>query len=444
MSKKRNSVFSGVVPVLGTAQTTAPISLGAMAVRHYHSNTPTADPTVRYSTGSTLLDSFVQDAEYSAFSLQTELTTLSLELKRVANPRIELKSTQNFATDLPNSAVQAKRKAIAQARRQAQQQALKTLQQAKQLTQRQAQSKVEIVLPETRPGGINPRQMRPSEMRPEMRPEIRYSETQPSKRQAGGAKLGAQKSSAVKVYGGADYKAMQARAQAGGLVNLEDDLLFGGAEKSATKKGQKAVSGRFELELLFQLSQPLEDFTASSIPGGWHPTAYLGESEQRTDEPYQTVVGIDDFKLSDLDISSLEPTSEDNVLEEMLGEKTLGEKTLENDLKSAERGDDLLALKQLGNAGQAELADLDALGRQVSYLNQRIEFLSRQLAAMAGVEASRSASRDLAHPASSGGQETAAHPFRSSVVLRLSDFETAEEGGSERRVATLEPLVGLR
>ena len=463
MSKKGNSVFSAVVPVLGAAQTTTPISLQSMslgigavskAINHSQSTT-SADPTVRYSTGSTLLDSFVQDAEYDAFTLQTELTSLSLELKRIADPRFRAGASRGSSgsdrrqrrpqASPKSEAIRAKQEAIAKARQEAQRQAMRAIQQAKQQQEsvaKPAYAPTPLALP-TPP---------------------RTPERQPTHSSRPSAPLSAP-TSAIKVYGGDDYKAMQARAQAGGLVNLEDDLLFGGTEKSAAK-GAKTTALP-EPNFLDWLTQPLEDFTRSPVPGGWHPTAHLDEASQRSVDAWcQSVLGIDSFKLTELETGELETgeletgeleTGEDLRHEGALYTEHHTEHSTEhhtehstehqsgeaaNNKDTTPQGsacdDDNRALQTsnqapvaVNEADGSELAALDTLGKQVTYLNQRIEFLSKKLAEMTGAETSVNGNR----------QQTPNRHRRSSVVLGIDTFDLSDETASERRLATLKPLA---
>jgi len=435
MSNKRNSVFSAVVPVLGASQTTTPIPLGTHVITH-HQNAPDSDPTVRYSTGSTLLDSFVHDAEYDAFSLQTELTSLSLELKRIANPRMRTRARPSTSRKVPvaspdsttpDAAVQAKRAAIAKARQQAQQQAMKAIAQAKRLSQQADEHKANG-----------------SSISNRAEAQSALPKGQPLNRTAGGTEARLANSgqppapapnAAVKVYGGADYKAMQARAQAGGLVNLEDDLLFGGAEKSAAGKKRRAVSAaKSESDFLIWLAQPLEDFTCSPVPGGWHPTAHLDEASQESE--CQTVLGTDSFELSDLELS--DPHSESDVAVDSAPEA--GHK-LEVSSEQDEALPSQLSTKipEDGNEpADSELADLDTLGKQVTHLNRRIEFLSKKLAVMAQAESAQVNRSKAEH-----GDSVA----YSAVVLGPDAFNlsndtlTSSNGASEERLATLGPLV---
>ncbi|MFK8184064.1 MAG: hypothetical protein AB8B99_11880 [Phormidesmis sp.] len=491
MSKKRNSVFSGVVPVLGASQTTAPISLGAAAIARYTQNAGQnfvdSDPTVRYSTGSTLLDSFVQAAEYDAFALQSELTALSFELKRIANPRLKPRPEQNGTAAVPNEAVRAKRQAIMQARQKAQRQAQKALQQVK--AQRAAQSGTHaqggvtvarneavpaeatrngslsnraasrVVRNRTVPNGSGANGAIPkgiaaklqrqvhgnqvhgnqvhskSEQRrvgqsPQQRPPLAAAPS-PSSPQAAPAQ-----SPVVKVYGGADYKAMQARAQAGGLVNLDDSLLFGGAENSAAKKDRKAASISLDQTFLVSFSEPLEDFTASPIPGGWHPTAHLDASELAADAWQQTVLDIDSFKLNDLSEDLAEDVA-DPATEENHDLVVKSADLADSDLAESDSADGHAYAAQMETQeivdSAEEMAALNALGKQVSYLNRRIEFLSKKLAEITTAET------DVAQ--ASGNRTLAGQEGRSSVVLALDAFELSEGRTAEKRLATLEPLV---
>ena len=85
----------------------------------------------------------------------------------------------------------------------------------------------------------------------------------------------------------------------------------------------------------------------------------------------------------------------------------------------------------MNEADGSELAALDTLGKQVTYLNQRIEFLSKKLAEMAGAETSVTGNR----------KQTPDRHRRSSVVLGIDTFDLSDETASERRLATLKPLA---
>ena len=454
MSQKRNSVFSAVVPVLGSAQTTEPIPLSGGSSAHRsqvasgagNKARTTADPTVRYSTGSTLLDSFVQDAEYDAFTLQTELTALSYELKRIADPRFRAPAHraptqsrrapaqsrrapaqnrrapaqgQSIPTQRPSrDAIQARQRAIAQARQQAQQRAQAALQQAKQLTDRQAQVRTGAAaqpLPNQAPS-VQPISNRPISPRPaQASPLARHGEPtapiQPTE---------------VKVYGGADYKAMQARAQAGGLVNLEDTLLFGGTEQPIAGKKNKSALATAETDFLVGLSQPLEDFTCSPIPGGWHPTAHLSEAIAEVSKRHQTVLDIDCFKLDELETESLNT----DYAEELQADVQLAPESV---------AVETVATEQVHRTEDEadEMAVLDTLGKQVSYLNQRIEFLSKKLAAMTSEErAIASETNELV----SNHKMSSRHRHHS-VVPGIEAFTLSEDRKHEKRLATLDSLV---
>ncbi|MEM6451313.1 MAG: hypothetical protein AAF703_13460 [Cyanobacteria bacterium P01_D01_bin.105] len=529
MSKKRNSVFSGVVPVLGASQTTAPIQLGAGAIARHSQNVGDLDPTVRYSTGSTLLDSFVQEAEYDAFALQTNLTALSLGPERLGPERLgperlgpeqtssakvnatkvnssvnslskpqavsqaqpvvkpETQSTAKQSSAKQSSAkqstakqstakqslvtpgagkpgtaqpkrqpsaaalhskdvIRARQRAIAQMRQNAQRQAQKRSQSSSnQLTQKPLQpNPTGIDGPrqsgprQSGPRQSGPRQSGPRQSGPRQsdgqsgpnpqaqgRKRVSTAPMPSAKPTIGAAQALEAQPQAAKVYGGANYKAMQSRAQAGGLVNLEDSLLFGGTETAMAKSTQKVNSPALEPDLFGWLSKPLEDFTCSPIPGGWHPTAYLDNSEPANDAKYQTVLSIDSFKLTDIE-TAFSRQDDDEAKNWPADSQDLSDELL--DLTDTQQGQ-----YDWHNFGQTDFQGADSegehtalaiLGKQVVYLHQQIEFLSKKLAAVT----------------TGDGSVASQQQHRNFVVLNLDKVELSIKSPTEPRLATLDAL----
>ena len=470
MGKKRNSVFSEVVPVMGASQTTTPISMGADAIaRHKQAlkqpfgaetgisllpqHGPDGDLSVRYSTGSTLLDSFVQEQPSEVFALQEELMTLSLALNRIAAARLSSTQSQSAQASPPaeldsasESAIKTKRNAIALARQQAQYRAQQALQQAKQLAQRQNRTGDhpganvgQLANPLKNGQAGSPRRLdhlsnpthRPDTADPSIRQQIVSRGLKD--RFVGGPTQTAQPlpsasptpasptpvSSTVKVFGGEDYKAMQARAQAGGLVNLDDSLLFGGTERSkgTSKQGNSASDSEF----LIWLAQPLEDFTLSPIPGGWHPTAHLESTANMVGSMQRTVLGIDSFKLDALELEHIDSETE-------TPKSTVYADSAYSDSASESEAISPAALDDLIEEGADEMATLDLLGKQVSHLNKRIEFLTKRLADMTGAQTARS--RPSKRTASV-----------SSVVLAVDAAMLGDANAVEHRTTTLGPFI---
>jgi hypothetical protein len=80
----------------------------------------------------------------------------------------------------------------------------------------------------------------------------------------------------VTVYGGAQYKAMNAKAAAGGLVDLADKLLFGGADNSEAMLQDKASH---DAMVLAYLTEQVSAFTIADIKTGIYSLAELNSTE---------------------------------------------------------------------------------------------------------------------------------------------------------------------
>ena len=214
----------------------------------------------------------------------------------------------------------------------------------------------------------------------------------------------------VRVFGGSDYKALQAKAEAGGLVNLDDSLLFGGTEKDGSKPGTSVPP--LDASFSTYLGEQLEDFTASPIKGGFHPTAHLSDADVARrfyrDTWCQTVLGLSLFKLGNLSAEAL-------------------------------AADDALHIADAEQASRHP-PELNDLGRQVTYLNQRIEYLSRKLSALAATDINSAKTEAYQQKSSPSPERVSASTHRShrSAVIDLKSFTASES--KEKRIATLDTL----
>ncbi len=433
MSTLRNNIFLGVVPV---TEQPRPIAEKSSA------RSSTAQP----STGSALLDSFVADAEQKALfrqaALTQQLTSLSFELQRIngrGSIRPALKETTrptdktaNLLTakpaanrpkdtaptenrpmdgkkaDLPNSAaVRNRQKATEQKATERTTDGKRAARQAPKNTIAQKQALTSLQQPAVQA------QRSSTAVKPQSISQS-ISQSNPQSQQA---------TPQVKVYGGSSYKALQAKAAAGGLVNLDDTLLFGGTDK----KSSKGLSGNQSLQLdidflLSFLSNPIEDFTVSPIPGGIHPTAHLSESAhgELSDKAavpnrlggrawHRAVLDIDTFKLGDLTRAERRHPAAQPVAAT---------------LNSPE-----VAKDAAGDAAK-EPAEFSDLSKQVAYLNQRIDYLSKKLAELTAVELP-----DLNQPSAA----MPAHQHRSQIVLATENLQLTETTqNTEQKVSTLD------
>ena len=331
MSNPRNSIFLSVLPAVEKSPTTA----------------QAAQPSAQQPTGSALLDSFVTEAAQSALAQQAalteELTQLGYELKRIAHIKtISLRqSSQESPSDTRQPSAADLRKAQAPTARRA---AVPIEGLAKSPIESLKNQPVERGSESGRAVGLAVNQATEAPAFTQATPEAR-------------------------VYGGSSYKVLQAKAALGGLVNLDDSLLFGGANSSPSSRGLGAKPLQTEADFSSYLNNQIEDFTASPIGGGIHFTAHLSEStgsedggsrNSPTDNPYQTVLDIKTFKLSDL-------TAEDSAYLESADSSTT-DRNVDRDDSVAE-----------------EMAGLGDLGKQVTYLNQKIEHLSQKLAELMAV-----------------------------------------------------------
>ena len=323
-SNKRNSVFSGVVPVMGEAQTTIPLAAGSKVLSQVISEAlAETNPIARHSTGSILLDSFIGDAANEAFALQTELSSLSLELKRIQNPRFkratvspEKKAAYSTVKPAEASSRNRSKPTNNQGRRLAEIQRTQA-QRAKNNAPASPSTQPRIAAKSTHEpdksaadralnGALN-RALNKA-VNSAARSPVTVSPAVEAPRDVLGADtVPSQPAPRIKVFGGSDYKALQAKAEAGGLVNLDDSLLFGGTEQEASRPG--VGSTPVESSFLTYLSEKIEDFTASPVKGGLHSTAHLSSSDsaKRFDKDAwcRTVLGLDTFKLGDLETEDL-------------------------------------------------------------------------------------------------------------------------------------------
>lgn len=422
MSSKRNGIFSGVVPVMGKFQTVVPLAAGSRVLTQAISQSlAETNPTTRHSTGSILLDSFIGDATSDAFALQTQLTSLSFELKRIANPNIRrvsprdkqaakplekrLVNRQTDANSVPNRQVAKPindRRPIPTAPKQVSTGEAQAI--GAQIARAQAEkAQIERVrIKSTRVSSASPVKSAPSE-----------KANAPSRLPLPIPPAVSKK----KVYGGADYKALQSRAQAGGLVNLDDWLLFGGADSDPSASHSSAKQPQLD-SFSSYLSERLQDFTASPIPGGFHATAHVMKSSLAGKRQHRTVLGIKDFKLGNL-------TSDEVAADVPISSTVQG--AISTDKPVA----------------------LDDLSKQVVYLNQQIEYLSQKLAALSKNDArgDRATESSKAKEAAAENKERSHSPIKGqtkewSPTVLSTEVSTFGESTRlpDERVATLESL----
>jgi len=318
---------------------------------------------------------------------------------------------------------------------------------------RQLKAKIASLKAASRSSSVQP-SVRPS-VRPSAQSSVQVSQTGPAPSQTGpatdSARLPVSNKGQIRpttlpsrVYGGYDYKALQSKAAEGGLVNLDDALLFGGIDSDTNRKGPTAgrgVNSRDKAPKAFDyesyLSEPLEDFTASPIKGGFHPTAHLYSDSSQSD--LCTVLDATAFNLSGL-------------TEEALAEEALAEEAL------AELAESRAVTIDGINGENSELGDLtkqiSQLSQEIEYLNTRLaelsakKFLQADLAASASPAANRRHSvsdKSTASPDSvlpDVGRKVRRHPVGlNSVVLNIEDLQLEDPAQAEQiRVATLEPL----
>lgn len=165
--------------------------------------------------------------------------------------------------------------------------------------------------------------------------------------------------SGSKVYGGSDYKALQSRAAAGGLVDLDDTLLFGGAEDKSSPlsignappgadNGQMAV-----LEYLLALPS---DFTLTKPKDNRAILDDFSWLEKPAFIPTQAVIDARNFQVVE------QPKPQTQTLQ-----------------------------PQRDPAGPSDSAELKALTQKIDQLHQRIEYLSKRLASFDDAPSSENA-----------------------------------------------------
>jgi hypothetical protein len=423
-SNLRNSIFSGVVPV--------------MEKSHPDSQQPATQQSVASrSTGSALLDAFITDAEQSALIRQAvltkELTSLSFELKRINNaqaPQPALPLSSATATQETAARQTAAREAVAR------QTAVKQTV-AKQTVARQtaAQDTAKAIEQSAKNRAAHNKALEKAAVRQPASAQLQnrnFASSQPPPQVASQMPPRPQANTQGKVvYGGSHYKALQAKAAAGGLVNLDDTLLFGGTDKTIAKGSSRAQPLQTDADFASYLSHPIEDFTASPIPGGIHFTAHLSEtaregtgSNSGCDRAWhQAVLDIETFKLSDL-------TLEDAV-----------------DLREGQvaTSDNSVAVAMETDPAAANPAEFNDLGQQVTYLTQRIDYLSQKLAELTTAELPNHHQPSAITPVDQNRSPSVRNPVVQSTVLlgieALQLSETAQR--AEKRVATLDSLFHM-
>ena len=367
MSNLRNSIFLGATPAIP----------------------PSAFP----STGSALLDAFVAEAESRNIALQTSLTenltSLSFELRRAASGRAAAPATPPKSHEHETD-VQVKNQPVtkpvsepvtepidqaldaktigAQIAKDSKAEAIRAEARSTEARSIEARSiearraKVTSVEPE-------PERDRPAKVEPVAAQSTQYSSAPPRPLSPSHVK---------KVYGGSHYKALQSKAAAGGLVNLDDALLFGGADINTAHLG--AASKRLQDDdFLNYQSGEIEDFTASPIPGGLHTTAYLSEANatgEARDAWRQTVLAIEMFRLKGLvDEGAVEipKTRIDPIPVSSSVDQNNADSEAQTVTQTVAQTDD----------------ELSQLSEQISYLNQKVEYLSGKIAELNSSKAQR-------------------------------------------------------
>jgi len=153
-----------------------------------------------------------------------------------------------------------------------------------------------------------------------------------------------------RVYGGSDYKALQSRAAAGGLVDLEDTLLFGGAEdKSSSLSIGNAPPGvdsnpMAVLEYLITLPS---DFTLTKPEGNRAILDDFSWLERPAFLPTQAVIDARNFQVVE------QPSPQTQAVQ-----------------------------PRNEQAARSESEELKALTQKIDQLHQRIEYLSKRLASL--------------------------------------------------------------
>ncbi len=436
MSNKRNSIFSGVVPVMGDSQTVVPTLASPVAGSRILTQAiaqalAETSPTTRHSTGSTLLDSFIGDAAHDAFALQRQLTSLSFELKRVANPRIRRPIARDKTVrDRPIAEQARPRQTKNSDRPQPSAQPSQALPTEAQIISAQI-AQAQVAKAQIEKARVEKTHARKATIRPSQPQKVAtQKESNPSRQPL--------PASQKKVYGGSDYKALQARAQAGGLVNLDDWLLFGGADKDKPIGGDLSIQrSQASSHLSSYLSEQLQDFTASPIPGGFHATLHIAQSSSAQQDQHQTVLGVDVFKLSDLTADSILDLVDERAVKEATEKQAEArEKTGVEPVEVFRSSPEAVSNNQP--------AALDELSKQVIYLNQRIEYLSQKLAMLDedGLAGDRTHPPQAITATKANGTRSRSHTKGwSPVVLGTEVFTLAESASSpQKRVATLESL----
>ena len=195
------------------------------------------------------------------------------------------------------------------------------------------------------------------------------------------------------MYGGSDYKAMQARAAAGGLVDLEDTLLFGGADnKNAASKRKNAPIGAEEsiaTILEFLTTQPSE-FTLTKPEGNRAILDDFSHLERPDFIETKAVIDARTFTI-------VEPVQETEDSAQTLP-------------------------PQSGDNGANGTHELKQLTQQIDQLHQRIEHLSKRLASLDnGRTPAKSA---ISEGNGSLSKEKTEPTFQSQAVLNAADFTT--------------------
>lgn len=211
--------------------------------------------------------------------------------------------------------------------------------------------------------------------------------------------------SGPKVYGGSDYKALQARAAAGGLVDLEDTLLFGGADnKSAASKRKNAPIGAEEsiaTILEFLTTQPSE-FTLTKPEGN---RAILDDFSHLERPDFIETKAVIDART----FTVVEPVQEPKNNAQTLP-------------------------PQSGQNGANGTQELKHLTQQIDQLHQRIEYLSKRLASLDNGQkptkpANSTHDTDFSTDVSTEIRQEPAP--QSQAVLNVADFntDTSPNGG---------------
>lgn len=169
--------------------------------------------------------------------------------------------------------------------------------------------------------------------------------------------------SSRRVYGGSDYKALQSRAAAGGLVDLEDTLLFGGAEDKSSPlsigNAPPGVDNNPGAVLEYLLTLP-SDFVLTKPEGNRAILDDFSWLERPDFVTIRAVLDARDFKVIE------QPSPQTQTVQ-----------------------------PRHDQASANDSAELKALTQKIDQLHQRIEYLSERLASFDAAPSAETPSAEM-------------------------------------------------